>query len=104
MAALSKKAGLYPVAKRRGANMLKKILSAAVILIAVSACQGDSHKGDATIAAAKAGYDAFAVGDMDAWAQTQGPDVKWAIPKGVYEHKPGLRGFSKASEGPLNLN
>ena len=29
---------------------------------------------------------------------------KWAIPKGVYDHKPGLRGFSRASEGPLNLN
>ncbi len=62
--------------------MLKKILSAAVILIAVSACQGVSHEGDATKAAPKAGYDAFALGDMDAWAQTQGPGVKWAIPKG----------------------
>jgi len=62
--------------------MFKKILSAAVILIAVTACQGNSNNEEATIAAAKAGYDAFALGDMDAWAQTQGPDVKWAIPKG----------------------
>jgi ketosteroid isomerase-like protein len=62
--------------------MFKKMLSAAVILIAVTGCQGNTNNDEATIAAAKAGYDAFAVGDMDAWAQTQAPDAKWTIPKG----------------------
>lgn len=62
--------------------MLKRILTAVVMMIGLTACQGASNQDDATIAAAKAGYDAFAVGDMEAWAQTQAPDVKWAMPKG----------------------
>ena len=48
------------------------------------ACAADLHQNNdaAVIAAAKAGYDAFAAGDMEAWAQTQAPDSQWEIPKG----------------------
>jgi ketosteroid isomerase-like protein len=46
-------------------------------------CQADSGNQDAAvIAAAKAGYDAFATGDMEAWAQTQAQDSQWEMPKG----------------------
>jgi ketosteroid isomerase-like protein len=48
----------------------------------LSACQPESSYDAATIAAAKAGYDAFATGDMDAWAKTQAADAKWTMPKG----------------------
>jgi ketosteroid isomerase-like protein len=34
------------------------------------------------IEAARAGYDAFATGDMEAWAATQAPDAQWEMPKG----------------------
>ena len=30
----------------------------------------------------EAGYDAFATGDMEAWAKTQAADAKWTMPKG----------------------
>ena len=46
------------------------------------ACQPQSSDDAATIAAAKAGYDAFAIGDMNAWAKTQAADSKWTMPQG----------------------
>jgi hypothetical protein len=68
--------------RRGGFTMFQRILTIAVMAIGLTACQGDSNQEAANIAAAKAGYDAFAVGDMEAWAQTQAPDVKWVMPKG----------------------
>jgi ketosteroid isomerase-like protein len=68
--------------RRGGFTMFQRILTIAVMAIGLTACQGDSNQDAANIAAAKAGYDAFAVGDMEAWAQTQAPDVKWVMPKG----------------------
>ena len=53
------------------------------LFLALAGCQADSGSQDAAvIAAAKAGYDAFAAGDMEAWAQTQAPDSRWEMPKG----------------------
>ena len=54
-----------------------------ISLVVLAGCQADSGNQDAAvIAAAKAGYDAFATGDMEAWAQTQAPDSQWEMPKG----------------------
>lgn len=55
----------------------------AALLIAgsLSACQPSNQDAE-VIAAAKAGYDAFAANDMEAWAATQAPDVQWEMPKG----------------------
>ena len=61
-----------------------KLISAAGIaaLLTLSSCH--HHAGDAAvIQVAKAGYDALAVGDMDAWASTQGENVTWRLPKGL---------------------
>ncbi|MDG1216319.1 MAG: nuclear transport factor 2 family protein, partial [Luminiphilus sp.] len=62
--------------------MFQRILIIAVMVIGLTACQDDSSQDAANIAAAKAGYDAFALGDMDAWAETQASDVEWEMPKG----------------------
>jgi len=54
-----------------------------ISLVVLAGCQADSGNQDAAvIAAAKAGYDAFATGDMEGWAQTQAPDSQWEMPKG----------------------
>ena len=54
-----------------------------ISLVVLGGCQADSGNQDvAVIAAAKAGYDAFATGDMEAWAQTQAQDSQWEMPKG----------------------
>ena len=54
------------------------------ILVALTGCQADpgNQQDAAVIAVAKAGYDAFATGDMEAWAATQAPDAQWEMPKG----------------------
>lgn len=63
--------------------MLIKSFIVAILFAFLSACQADSSANDAAvIAVAKAGYDAFATGDMEAWATTQAPDAKWEMPKG----------------------
>ena len=62
--------------------MIIRTLLIAMGAILLSACQPESSDDAATIAAAKAGYDAFATGDMDAWAKTQAADAKWTMPKG----------------------
>ena len=54
-----------------------------ISFVVLAGCQADSgNQDDAVIAAAKAGYDAFATGNMEAWAQTQAPDSQWEMPKG----------------------
>jgi ketosteroid isomerase-like protein len=54
-----------------------------ISVVMLGGCQADSGNQDAAvIAAAKAGYDAFATGDMEAWAQTQAQDSQWEMPKG----------------------
>ena len=63
--------------------MIIRTLLIATGAMLLSACQPESSDDAATIAAAKAGYDAFATGDMDAWAKTQAADAKWTMPKGV---------------------
>ena len=62
--------------------MIIRTLLIATGAMLLSACQPESSDDTATIAAAKAGYDAFATGDMDAWAKTQAADAKWTMPKG----------------------
>ena len=64
--------------------MLVRCVLFATVFSLMGACAGDSHQNNdaAVIAAAKAGYDAFATGDMEAWAQTQAPDSQWEMPKG----------------------
>lgn len=62
--------------------MLLRILTIMTIVIGLASCQSKSNQDAANIAAAKAGYDAFALGDMEVWAQTQAPDVKWKMPEG----------------------
>ena len=64
--------------------MLVRSVFFAAVFSLLGACTADSHQNNdaAVIAAAKAGYDAFAAGDMEAWAQTQAPDSQWGMPKG----------------------
>ena len=63
--------------------MLVRSFLISISLVVLAGCQADSSNQDAAvIAAAKAGYDAFAAGDMEAWAQTQAPDSQWEMPKG----------------------
>ena len=63
--------------------MLVRSFLISISLVVLAGCQADSSNQDAAvIAAAKAGYDAFATGDMEAWAQTQAPDSQWEMPKG----------------------
>ena len=63
--------------------MLVRSFLLSISLVVLAGCQADSGNQDAAvIAAAKAGYDAFATGDMEAWAQTQAPDSQWEMPKG----------------------
>ena len=64
--------------------MLVRSVFFATVFSLLGACAADSHQNNdaAVIAAAKAGYDAFATGDMEAWAQTQAPDSQWEMPKG----------------------
>jgi ketosteroid isomerase-like protein len=63
--------------------MVMRSLLLSISLVVLAGCQADSGNQDAAvIAAAKAGYDAFATGDMEAWAQTQAPDSQWEMPKG----------------------
>ena len=61
--------------------MRKNLILAMGIAASLSACQHSSNDA-AVIEVAKAGYDAFAVGDMEAWAATQAEDVRWRMPKG----------------------
>ena len=62
--------------------MLIRLVFTSVLFSFLTACGAGSKSDDAVIAAAKAGYDAFAAGDMEAWAATQAPDVKWEMPQG----------------------
>ena len=62
--------------------MIIRTLLIATGAMLLSACQPESSDDASTIAAAKAGHDAFATGDMDAWAKTQAADAKWTMPKG----------------------
>ena len=64
--------------------MLVRSLFFAALCSLLGACSADSRQNsDAmVIEAARAGYDAFATGDMEAWAATQAPDAQWEMPKG----------------------
>ena len=62
--------------------MLIRLVFTSLLFSFLTACGAGSKSDDAVIAAAKAGYDAFAAGDMEAWAATQAPDVKWEMPQG----------------------
>ena len=66
----------------KGGAMLMRAFLISISFVVLAGCQADSGNRDAAvIAAAKAGYDAFATGDMEAWAQTQAPDSQWEMPK-----------------------
>ena len=64
--------------------MLVRSLFFAALCSLLGACSADSRQNNdaMVIEAARAGYDAFATGDMEAWAATQAPDAQWALPKG----------------------
>jgi len=62
-------------------RMNLKLILLMGIAASLSACQHYSNDTSPT-KVAKASYDAFAVGDMEAWAATQAEDVRWRMPKG----------------------
>ena len=64
--------------------MLVRSLFFAALCSLLGACSADSRQNNdaMVIEAARAGYDAFATGDMEAWAATQAPDAQWEMPKG----------------------
>tara|TARA_B100001057_G_scaffold388135_1_gene395504 strand:- start:305 stop:910 length:606 start_codon:yes stop_codon:yes gene_type:complete len=67
---------------KQGINVMsKKLILVMGIAVSLSACQHSSNDTSIT-EVAKASYDAFAVGDMEAWAATQAEDVRWRMPKG----------------------
>ena len=43
---------------------------------------GNESSDPGVLRAAKAGYEAFQTGDMEAWSRTQATDVHWKIPLG----------------------
>ena len=63
---------------------MRNIFPIACLLTLVFVATGCDSTADesATIAAARAGYEAFEKGDMTAWASTQADDVVWTVPKG----------------------
>lgn len=65
----------------RTLRQLFKVLTVMAAGSALWACQANDQDAE-VIAAAKAGYDAFAANDMEAWAATQASDVQWEMPKG----------------------
>ena len=70
-----------PITKQGINVMSKKLILVMGIAFSLSACQHSSNDTSIT-EVAKASYDAFAVGDMEAWAATQAEDVRWRMPKG----------------------
>ncbi|MGB2375756.1 MAG: nuclear transport factor 2 family protein [Porticoccaceae bacterium] len=65
---------------------MKKILLLVTLLITTIAYAGHHKKSETlspNITVVKAGYDAFAAGDMEAWAAVQADDVLWLMPVGL---------------------
>ena len=71
----------YLISRQVPQPMCKKLIIVMGIAASLSACQHSSNDA-AVIEVAKAGYDAFSVGYMEAWAATQAEDVRWRMPKG----------------------
>jgi ketosteroid isomerase-like protein len=61
------------------------IILASLLLttLAYSEHHGEKEALSPNVAVVKAGYDAFAIGDMEAWAAVQSDDVVWDIPVGL---------------------
>ena len=59
---------------------LKKALTVSALL-ALIGCGAPAEDSD-ILSAAKAGYETFQTGDMEAWAKTQAVDVHWKVPLG----------------------
>jgi uncharacterized protein len=64
---------------------VKKILILVSLLITTISFAGhhEEEKLSPNVAVVKAGYDAFAIGDMEAWAAVQADDVVWEIQVGL---------------------
>ena len=64
---------------------MKKYLLLALCLVVSSALAGHHEKSETSenILAAKAGYDAFNKGDIEAWKKTQAEDVTFKILEGL---------------------
>ena len=50
---------------------------------AANAAHHEETSMSPNVLAAKAGYDAFGLGDMDAWKEAQDPEAVWVIQKGL---------------------
>lgn len=63
-----------------------KYLIGVAIVLASATTWADDHKSNElspNIIAAKAGYDAFASGDMEAWKATHSSDAVWTVLEGL---------------------
>jgi ketosteroid isomerase-like protein len=63
-----------------------KYLIGVAIVLASATTWADDHKSNElspNIIAAKAGYDAFALGDMEAWKATHSSDAVWTVLEGL---------------------
>ena len=63
-----------------------KYLIGVAIVLASTTTWADHHKSNElspNIISAKAGYDAFASGDMEAWKATHSPDAVWTVLEGL---------------------
>jgi uncharacterized protein len=66
--------------------MITKYLLGSLFLFASTHAFGGHHEASEmspNIAAAKAGYDAFASGDMEAWKSTHASDAVWTVLEGL---------------------
>lgn len=59
---------------------VKKALTVSAFLTLIGC--GTSAQDPNILSAAKAGYETFQTGDMEAWAKTQAADVHWKVPLG----------------------
>ena len=63
----------------------KYILGSLLLFTSIHAFAGHHEESEMSqnVAAAKAGYDAFASGDMDAWKSTHAKDAVWTVLEGL---------------------
>jgi ketosteroid isomerase-like protein len=72
--------------EREDQNMIMKYLVGSLFLCASMHSFADHHKESEmspNIAAAKAGYDAFASGDMEVWKSTHASNAVWTVLEGL---------------------
>ena len=73
---------------------VKKALTVSALLTLIG-CGAPAERSN-ILSAAKAGYETFQTGDMEAWAKTQAADVHWKVPLG-FPYGGDFRGPRKLS-------